>query len=136
MHKANRVFSTPAAIGVICLAIAGCATTSIHAVGHQRLADPGDKEEVSLVIAVTKGGDPVTGLGMGNFDTRANPVPPGGCFVTITRVVSGLPGVYLLDIVPFTDNPACVWKKGRYVIGISVSAGSSSGAAVTELVID
>ena len=76
---------------------------------------------------------PVTGLSIENFKTATSPVPPGGCNVEITRVVSVLPGRYMLDIVPFRNNSSCKWLLGLYSISILVTNGTYSGAGVTNL---
>jgi hypothetical protein len=108
----------------------------ISAVANERLADAGDTEEAALIVAVTADDGVVTDLTMDNFRASAHIVAPGGCEVTITRVVSTLPGVYLLDIVPFVDNPDCHWLRGNYSLGVLVTYGDASGAGVAELLID
>ena len=105
----------------------------IEAVGHPTIARHGNKEGAAVVLAVNSSQGPVTGLVQNNFQVKAGPVAAGGCDVELKRVVSYFPGRYLLEIVPYTANPACIWKKGRYVIAVLISKGNSSGVGVTEL---
>jgi subtilisin family serine protease len=107
----------------------------IHAVGHPRLARPGNRESASLVVAVNYWRGPVTGLDASHFRVHAGPVAAGGCQVEITRVVSNFPGRYLLDVVPYTSNPACQWRAGRYVVAVLVTRGTYAGVGVTDFTV-
>jgi subtilisin family serine protease len=107
----------------------------VDAVGSARLAKAGNKEPGSIVVAVNASEGPVNGLALGAFRAKAGPVAPGGCEVEITRVVSGFPGRYLLDVIPYSSNPACIWRSGRYTVAVLASHGRRSGVGVTDLVI-
>jgi len=113
----------------------GCdhSVLSVHAVGHPTTARAENKEAAALVLAVNASNGPVTELTMDNFQAKAGPVAAFGCEVEITRMVSNFPGRYLLDIVPITSNPDCVWKSGRYVIAVHVSTDTMAGTGVTGL---
>jgi subtilisin family serine protease len=105
----------------------------VQAVGSARLAKAGNKEPASIVVATNGPEGPVTGLALGDFRAKAGPVAPGGCEVEITRVVSGFAGRYLLDVIPYSSNPACIWRAGRYTVAVLVSHGRRSGVGVTDL---
>lgn len=107
----------------------------VQAVGSARLAKAGNKEPATVVLAVNSSEGPVTGLGQSAFRAKAGPVAPGGCEVEITRAISGFPGRYLLDLIPYSSNPACIWRAGHYTIAVLVSNGRRSGVGVTDLAI-
>jgi subtilisin family serine protease len=105
----------------------------VQAVGSARLAKAGNKEPASIVVAANGPEGPVTGLALGDFRAKAGPVASFGCEVELTRVVSGFPGRYLLDVIPISSNPACIWRAGRYTVAVLVSHGRRSGVGVTDL---
>jgi hypothetical protein len=107
----------------------------VQAVGSARLAKAGNKEPATVVLAVNSSEGPVTGLAQSAFRATAAPVAPFGCEVEITRVISGFPGRYLVDLIPSSSNPACVWRSGRYTIAVLVSNGRRSGVGAADLVI-
>ena len=112
------------------------AALHIDAIAHQRLAEAGGTGEAGLVVAVTSDTGVVNGLTVENFVARAILVPPGGCQITITDVISQLPGTYLLNIVPFAADPNCPWLGGSYSLGVYVISEDASGVGVAELVVD
>ncbi len=111
-------------------------TLHIQAVAGERLADAGNKKEAAILVAINSATGPVRGLQMSNFQVKAILVAPGGCNVTLKRVIEPHPGAYLLDIVPFENNPACQWLKGQYLLSILVDTPQGKVVGITELFVD
>ncbi len=111
-------------------------TVYIQAVAHERMADAGGKGEASVVVALYTEASPVKGLASGSFSVKAVIVPAGGFETKKTNVTEVSSGVYRIDLVPTTDNPAAVWKKGRYVLSITLMSAQGPAVAVTELLVD
>lgn len=111
-------------------------TLHIQAVAHERLADAGGKGEASVVVGLYTDASPVKGLLLGSFSVKAVVVPAGGAEVKKTSLNEMSPGVYRIDLVPTTDDPAAVWKKGRYVLSITLTSPQGPAVAITELLVD
>jgi hypothetical protein len=104
----------------------------IEIVSAEGLADAGDTDNAFLVLAVTSGEGPVTGLTLSDFSVTTYIVPAGGAAVTTTQVSSSLPGSYLLRVVPAASN----WRQGRYLIAVRANTDDGSGTGVVALDID
>ncbi len=111
-------------------------TLHIQAVAHERLADAGGKGEASVVVGLYTDASPVKGLLSGSFSVKAVVVPAGGFEIKKTNVTEVSSGVYRIDVVPTTDNPSAVWKKGRYVLSVTLTSAQGPAVAVTELLVD
>lgn len=101
----------------------------VQAHGADRLTDPGDRDEASVLLSVTDtNGEPVTGIGNANVRVDAMLVAPFGAIVNIVRVWgSTLPGFYRVDLVPYGTY---TWKAGEYDIAVSVTQGTNKGQAL------
>ena len=108
----------------------------IQALAGERLADAGNKNEASILVAINSATGPVRGLQMSNFQVKAVLVAPFGCDVTLKRVIEPSPGAYLLDIVPYEQNAACQWRKGQYLLSILVDTPQGKVVGITELFVD
>lgn len=108
---------------------------AVRAIGNQRNAYTGTREAASLVVAVTSQNGPVLGLNVANFQLATVLVPPGGCLLEPQGIqaVGQTPGVYRIDVTPLSSNANCAWNAGHYAIGITVTAGTQSGAGVVDL---
>ena len=60
-------------------------------------------------------------------------VAPGGSGVSVTEFVNQSEGLYDIRIVPFIDNPACVWLSGEYVYAILLEFTRTIGGATVVL---
>lgn len=101
----------------------------VQAIGNERVADPGDRDESSVLLSVTDGnGEPVTGLAATNVRADAMIVAAGGAQVNVVRLWPGtLPGFYRIDLVP---TGAYQWKAGEYDVAVSVTRGADKGQAL------
>lgn len=61
--------------------------------------------------------------------------PPLGCGFTITEFINGGIGLYLIRVVPFQPNAACVWRAGEYVYYININTASYQGWALGKLIV-
>lgn len=138
-RKARWILLGLAAVGAVLL-IGGWAAAptteglTLTAVGHERLANAGNKEEASLVVAVYNVAGPVRGLLGGNFSLDSVVVPAGGSSAKKAATTEVASGVYRIDVVP--EASAGAWLKGTYVIAISLTSPNGSGTTVTQLEID
>jgi hypothetical protein len=104
----------------------------IQAVAAEGLADAGDTDNAFIVLSVTSGEGPVTGLTISDFTTATYIVPAGGATVTISQVSSTLSGSYLLRVVPAASN----WLQGRYLIAVRALTDDGTGIGVVALDVD
>lgn len=93
----------------------------VAAFSEDTIAAPGNRQPNYIVVSVTDAdGEPVTGLGVGNFKVDPMIVGPGGALVDIKSVISGrLPGFYHINVVPIRAE---TWKKGVYIFAVAVEA--------------
>lgn len=93
----------------------------VAAFSEDTIAAPGNRQPNYIVVSVTDAdGEPVTGLGVGNFKVDPMIVGPGGALVDIKSVTSGrLPGFYHINVVPIRAE---TWKKGVYIFAVAVEA--------------
>lgn len=104
----------------------------IQMVAAEGLADAGDTDNAFIVLSVTSGDGPVTGLTAANFTPNTYIVPAGGAAVTISSVSTSLAGSYLVRIVPAVSN----WRQGRYLIAVRANTGLGTGVGVVALDVD
>ena len=108
----------------------------IQAVAHERQADAGGKGEAGIIVGLYTGASPVKGLLSGSFKVADHIVPAGGCGVEKKSVKEMANGVYKIIVAPPPGNPAAVWKRGRYVISVTVSSAEGPAVAIVELLVD
>lgn len=101
----------------------------VQALGNERIADPGDRDESSVLLSVTDAnGEPVTGLTAANVKVDAMIVAPFGALVSVVRLWGGsLPGFYRIDLVPAGTYQ---WRAGEYDIAVAVTQGANKGQAL------
>lgn len=101
----------------------------VQALGAERIADPGDRDESSVLLSITDtNGEPVSGIAAANVKAHAMVVGAGGAEVSVVRVWGdSLPGFYRIDLVPYG---AYTWKTGEYDIAVSVTQGTNKGQAL------
>ena len=61
--------------------------------------------------------------------------PPLGCGFTITEFINGGTGLYLIRVVPFQPNAACVWRAGEYVYYVNINTAGYQGWALGKLIV-
>jgi hypothetical protein len=105
----------------------------VQATVSPRSAAPGNTEFASVYATVQSSSGLMEGLSASNFTVFAEQLPPQGCLVNVTQLRTTNPGVYRLDIVPGVAG--CLWRRGEYVLSISVRSGSQSGAGLAILTI-
>ena len=107
----------------------------VTAVSEDTIAAPGNRQSNYLIVSVTNAsGVPVTGLTAGNFTVQPIIVGPGGALTNITGVSGGgMPGFYLIDLVPINTE---TWKSGVYVFGVAVKKGTNQGQALATVQMD
>jgi len=108
---------------------------NVTACAADAVAASGNRAKAYLIVSVTEdSGLPVKDLTAANFKVYPSVVGPGGALLDITAVTSGgLPGVYNLNLVPFKTE---TWKKGTYVLAVSVQTGTSQGQALSSMLVD
>ncbi|HEU4881254.1 MAG TPA: hypothetical protein VFT45_03385 [Longimicrobium sp.] len=101
----------------------------VNALGNERIADPGDRDESSILLSVTDAtGQPVIGLQPADVRVDAMIVAAGGALVNVVRLWPGsLPGFYRVDLVP---TGAFTWRAGEYDIAVAVTQGANKGQAL------
>ncbi|MBL8221826.1 MAG: hypothetical protein JNL62_21495, partial [Bryobacterales bacterium] len=95
----------------------------VVAFSEDTIAAPGNRQPNYIVVSVTDvDGEPVTGLGVGNFKVDPMIVGPGGALVDIKSVTPGrLPGFYHINVVPIRTE---TWKKGVYIFAVAVETAA------------
>ncbi len=143
MKKTNRwvvVGAASVALVAACLLGATFAPTTEHliiqAVGHEGLADDGNKLEATLVVAIYNAAGPITRMAGGSFSVQTVATPAGGYAVKKASVVEVGSGVYQIKITPDTEDRNAVWKRGRYVLAVTLTSPNGSGTALGQLSVD
>jgi hypothetical protein len=113
----------------------------VNAASEDTIAGPGNRKPNYVAVSVTDSvGTPVTGLLQSNFQVQPILMAPGGTLVNIERLTgtgSGLPGYYILYVVPvMTDVKTGTWKAGTYVFGVSVTRGTDRGQTLASVLMD
>jgi hypothetical protein len=62
--------------------------------------------------------------------------PPLACGFTTTEFINGGTGLYLIRVVPFQPNAACVWRAGEYPFYVNINTASYQGWALGKLVVN
>ena len=116
-------------------AASDCLDLHMDVVATEAIAGAGNKLEARVAVSVNSAGGPVTGLTLADFTARAIQVAPGGCDVTLIGMSAPFLGTYVLDIVPLTSSPTCVWLQGKYVIAVRATTplGQVVGVALLEV---
>jgi hypothetical protein len=124
--------------------------------GLQATADAGESGASShtraiIQVQATADGVPVEDLGPSGFtgnETGVITLPsgwsietltvgPGGCLMVptmFTHPAFGL-GIYWISVIPYTDNPACVWQRGTYSYVVTFNDGRRIGTALGSITI-
>lgn len=107
----------------------------VQAASEDTIAAPGNRLNNYILTSVTDAnGEPVTGLGSGNFRVDPMIVGPGGALVNIVNVSAGrLPGFYHINVVPINTE---TWKGGVYVFAVAATRGTDKGQALTTVTMD
>jgi hypothetical protein len=107
----------------------------VSAFSEDTIAAPGNRQPNYIVVSVTDSvGNPVAGLGAGNFKVDPMIVGPGGALVNITSVTAGrLPGFYFINVVPINTE---TWKSGVYIFAVAVQRGSDLGQTLATVMMD
>ena len=108
----------------------------IQAVAHEQQADAGGRGEATIVVGLYTGAGSVEGLLSGSFKVTEHVVPGGGCDVAKKSVREVANGIYRITVAPPPEKPAAVWKRGRYVIAVTVSSPEGPAVAIVELLVD
>lgn len=105
------------------------------AFSEDTIATPGNRQPNYIIVSVTDvSGIPVTGLGAANFKVYPMIVGPGGALVNITGVMAGgLPGFYLIDVVPIRTE---TWKRGVYIFAVAVEHAGDRGQTLATVLMD
>ncbi len=105
------------------------------AFSEDTIAAPGNRQPNYLIVSVTDAnGQPVTGLGVSDFQVDPMVVGPGGALVNITSVAAGrLPGFYLIKVVPIGTQ---TWKAGVYIFAVAVEKGADKGQTLATVLLD
>jgi len=134
------ILFTLGAIATVLLAASFAAPTTEHliiqAVGHEGLADEGNKKEAMLVVSIYNAAGPITRMAGGSFSIKTAAFPEGGYAVKKSSVTEVGSGIYQIALVPDTEDRNAVWKKGAYAVGVVLTSPNGSGIAVATLRID
>ena len=124
--------------------------------GLQATADAGESGPSShtraiIQVQATADGVPVEDLGPLGFtgnETGVITLPPGWSVETLTVGAFGCTmvptmfahralglGIYSISVVPYTDNPACVWQRGTYSYIVTFNDGRRMGTALGSITI-
>ena len=107
----------------------------VNAASEDTIAAPGNRQNNYIVVSVTDAvGNPVTGLAAANFQVQPVIVGPGGALVNITGAsAAGLPGFYIVDVVPIRTE---TWKAGTYIFAVAVHRGADKGQNLASVLMD
>ena len=107
----------------------------VNAASEDTIAAPGNRQNNYVVVSVTdSAGNPVTGLATSNFKVQPVIVGPGGALVNITgSAPAGLPGFYIVDVVPIRTE---TWKAGVYIFAVAVQRGGDRGQNLASVLMD
>ncbi|MDT7604534.1 MAG: hypothetical protein QOF61_2531 [Acidobacteriota bacterium] len=107
----------------------------VSAASEDTIAAPGNRQNNYVVVSVTDSvGNPVTGLAASNFKVQPVIVGPGGALVNITGAFpAGLPGFYIVDVVPIRTE---TWKAGVYIFAVAVERGADKGQNLASVLMD
>ncbi|MDQ3908325.1 MAG: hypothetical protein M3268_08260 [Acidobacteriota bacterium] len=107
----------------------------VNAASEDTIAAPGNRLNNYIVVSVTDSvGNPVTGLAQNNFQVQPVIVGPGGALVNITGAApAGLPGFYIVDVVPIRTE---TWKAGVYIFAVAVTRGADRGQNLASVLMD
>lgn len=107
----------------------------VNALSEDTIAAPGNRLTNYIVASVTDvNGTPITGLGVANFKVDPIIVGPGGASVDITTVTAaGLPGFYLIRVVPIATQ---TWKAGVYIFAVAVTQAANHGQNLCSVLMD
>jgi hypothetical protein len=101
------------------------------------MAAAGNSGNAYIVLSVNdQKGAAVSGLGPTNFKIDPTIVAPGGAKVDIKRATESYysPGFYIIEIAPtIYKGTQYTWKKGSYLLAISVERAADRGQTVVEL---
>jgi hypothetical protein len=130
-----------AGVSVFLLAATYAAPTTEHliiqAVGHEGLADDGNRAEASLIVSIYNAAGPITGMAGGSFSVKTAATPTGGFLLKKSAVTEVGAGIYQITLVPDTASQSgAVWKRGQYVVGVTLTSPNGSGTAVASLSVD
>ncbi len=91
-----------------------------------------------MSVLITQNGAPVGNLGVntGNGQSAINlpagwtlyggfNLRPGGSDVSVTEFINQGVGIYDIRIVPFVNNPACIWLSGEYIYALGINVKRS-----------
>lgn len=128
------------AVVAACLLAATFAPTTeqliIQAVGHEGLADDGGKLEVTLVVAIYAAAGPITNMAGGSFSIQTAATPAGDYAAKKATVVKVGLGAYQIKLTPDTEDRNAVWKRGRYLLSVTLTSRNASGTALAQLSVD
>jgi hypothetical protein len=107
----------------------------VNSASEDTVAAPGNRQNNYVVVSVTDSvGNPVTGLNAANFKVQPVIVGPGGALVNITGAFqAGLPGFYIVDVVPIKTE---TWKAGVYIFAVAVERGADKGQNLASVLMD
>ena len=108
----------------------------IQVVGHEGLADDVNKLEATLGVAIYNAAGPITRMAGGSFTVQTVATPAGGYAVKKASVIEVGSGVYQIRLTPDTDDRNAVWKRGRYVVSLTLTSPNGSGTALGQLSVD
>lgn len=139
-------------LGLFQSGVARAVEIKIQAQGNDDEADVGSRvmalsNSALIHVAITNLGVGVNSLGPYNGDGtsevnlptgwsfHALAAPPLGCGFTVTQF-GGSSGIYVIRVVPYQNNPSCVWKAGEYDFYVKIDTASYQGLALGKLIVN
>src|ERR1700712_172487 len=111
------------------------AKLTLHAIGEDTVASPGNANKLYIIVSVEDlNGATVAGLAIGQFAIASEMGGPGASPSHISTVTNGkLPGVYLLQVLPLAGQ---TWKAGVYIFSVAATRGTDHGITLCSFLMD